>query len=127
MKPIQIVLVTGASCSIGRLVVEELTERSTAARVLVRDASEACSRRQPRCAPATSRDRKISPMPWPGSMRLSSPTARTAGRTSANPSIMARSRNVLTHAGDKRRIALITAIGVTDHNVLYNLTSRVHG
>jgi len=123
------VLVFGATGSIGRLVVEEALAQGHAVRALVR--SEAKARRLPKQTQVVVGD-----VTRPESLRAAvdgvdaivlTLGADGLGKAGAEQVSYGGVRNVLAALGSRRaRIALMTAIGVTDRLSRYNLSTEAH-
>jgi uncharacterized protein YbjT (DUF2867 family) len=123
------VLVVGATGSIGRLVVEEAVRQGHAVRALVRDPAKA--RRLSSEAQVVLGD-VTRPDTLPGAVDDIDAIVFTlgsdgAGKVGAERVDYGGVRNVLRALGSRKaRIALMTAIGVTNRTGAYNRTTQAH-
>lgn len=126
MENINNVLVIGASGSVGRPVVEELTARGLSVRVLVRASSQ---RNFPESTDVRIGD-ITDPDAFPKVVDDIDAVVFTHGANGdpvENEAVdYGAVKNLLAAVQAPVRIALMTAIGVTDHTVSYNISSHVH-
>ncbi|WP_250528272.1 SDR family oxidoreductase [Caballeronia sp. GAWG2-1] len=126
MTSIQKVLVIGATGSVGRLVVDELVQRNVAVRIVVRNpvASEFPTSVDIRSGNISEAQDIAKVLEECDAVIF---THGANGTEDEHESVdYGAVRNVLFQAKQPIRIALMTAIGVTDHTVFYNLDSKVH-
>lgn len=125
MTDISTVLVVGASGSVGRLVVDELTKRGASVRVLVREGS--------RCGFPVMTDVRIGDITRPDAFddALTGVNAvvfthGSNGSAEENEAVdYGAVRNALDARHGELRISLMTTVGVTDPTIGYNRASHV--
>lgn len=128
-KPSLTVLVVGATGSIGRLVVAEALRQGHSVRALVRDAHKAA--RLPASAPTIVGD-VTRPETLAAAVEGIDAVVLTlgsegAGKAGAESVDYGGVRNIFTALGDRpARIALMTAIGVTNRTSDYNRRTQAH-
>ena len=128
-EPRMTVLAVGATCGIGRLVVEEAIRQGHAVQALVRDPAK--GRRLPQKAQIVLGD-VTRPDTLPGltdgvDAIVFTPGSDGLGKVGADTIDFGGVRNVLAALGPRAaRIALMTSIGVTDHVGRHNRATEAH-